>query len=196
MRSLSPIEKKIYEYIKKTVSERGYSPSIRDIQNELLIKSTSTVHFHLKHLEEYGYIYRENGKSRAIALNCDIDDLKNRIPVLGHIGNGTLPDPEKNFDGYIYFSVPQNYKRDEIFAIRISNTISKPECLRDGDTLIVSKSESFLDGDMVVALKNGNISIQKTYKDTKKQNADNILDSSDDISYKILGKVIASLRFY
>ena len=56
---LSPTSKKIYEYIKRTVSEKGYSPSVRDIKNELNIKSTSTVQLHIKRLEDAGYIYKE-----------------------------------------------------------------------------------------------------------------------------------------
>jgi len=71
MNSLSPVQKKIYEYIKKTVAEKGYSPSVREIKNELMIKSTSTVQLHLKRLEDAGYIYKEDGKAERSALTSN-----------------------------------------------------------------------------------------------------------------------------
>ena len=68
MHTLSKKEKEVYDYICATIEENGYSPSVRDIRDNLGIKSTSTVHSYLGKLEEKGYIRKEDGKSRTLTL--------------------------------------------------------------------------------------------------------------------------------
>ena len=52
MRELSKMQQKIYEYIAACIREQGYPPSVREIGEAVGLKSPSTVHFHLKRLEE------------------------------------------------------------------------------------------------------------------------------------------------
>lgn len=56
MTQLSTMQRKIYDYIVTCVREQGYPPSVREIGEAVGLKSPSTVHFHLKHLEEAGVI--------------------------------------------------------------------------------------------------------------------------------------------
>jgi len=190
MNSLPPLEKRIYDYIKKAISENGYSPSIRDIKNELAIKSTSTVHLHLKHLEEHGYIYKDDGKSRAIRIDITPGELKNKIPILGDIRKGSPLDADENFDGYFHFSVPAKYKEKKLFAIRLNGKIPRPEGFCDSDILIVSKEEAISEGDMIVTFKSESVSVQKH------QSIDALSEGFNFNDCEILGKVIASVRFY
>ena len=62
MKKLTAAENRVYEYIERFLTERGYAPSVRDICEELGYKSTSTVHLYLGRLEQMGYIEREDGK--------------------------------------------------------------------------------------------------------------------------------------
>ena len=59
-------EKAIFDYINETIRSEGYAPSVRDIQNAVGIKSTSTVHAYLNRLAEKGLIRKETGKSRTL----------------------------------------------------------------------------------------------------------------------------------
>ena len=68
MRKLKPQEQRVFDYVATSINENGYAPSVRDIQNALGFKSTSTVHMYLNRLEEFGLIRKEDGKSRAITL--------------------------------------------------------------------------------------------------------------------------------
>jgi len=68
MSDLSNMQKKIYAYIAACIREQGYPPSVREIGEAVGLKSPSTVHFHLKHLEEAGVIAKGAGKGRAITL--------------------------------------------------------------------------------------------------------------------------------
>ena len=94
MHTLSKKEKEVYDYICATIEENGYSPSVRDIRDNLGIKSTSTVHSYLGKLEEKGYIRKEDGKSRTLTLEGGVKSPKNknRIPILAHI-SPTHRDP-------------------------------------------------------------------------------------------------------
>ena len=56
MQKLTAMQQKIYDYIANAVRTQGYPPSVREIGEAVGLKSPSTVHFHIKHLEELGYI--------------------------------------------------------------------------------------------------------------------------------------------
>ena len=50
MKTLTPKQQKIYDYILDFTAEHGYPPSVREIGAAVGLKSPSTVHFHLKGL--------------------------------------------------------------------------------------------------------------------------------------------------
>ena len=69
MEKLTLKEKQIYDYICETIKREGFSPSVRDIQNALGIKSTSTVHTYIERLNDKGLIAKKHGKSRVFSLS-------------------------------------------------------------------------------------------------------------------------------
>ena len=60
MKPLTKSQQKVFDYIKEC-SEEGRVPSVREICEHTGLKSTSTVHLHLKSLEEKGLIERDKG---------------------------------------------------------------------------------------------------------------------------------------
>jgi repressor LexA len=72
-------QNRILEYIKKQVAEKGYPPSVREIGEAVGLKSTSTVHGHLKRLESKGLIKRDAMKPRAMELLIDNDASTNHM---------------------------------------------------------------------------------------------------------------------
>lgn len=68
MKELNANEKAVLTQIQKTIAEEGYAPSVRDLRDALGYKSTSTVQMYLDRLETYGYLRREEGKSRSLRL--------------------------------------------------------------------------------------------------------------------------------
>ena len=77
---------RIYAYLQTVIPEQGYAPSVREICQAVGLKSPSTVHFHLKRLQERGLIEKGDFKGRAIVLTQQAE--KNRIPILGHVAAG------------------------------------------------------------------------------------------------------------
>ena len=59
---------RIYEYLQEVIPAQGYAPSVREICAAVGLRSPSTVHFHLKRLQEQGLIEKGDFKGRAIVL--------------------------------------------------------------------------------------------------------------------------------
>lgn len=98
MQKLTAMQQKIYDYIANAVRTQGYPPSVREIGEAVGLKSPSTVHFHIKHLEELGYITKSGRKGRALTLterespaaiaaaSREPEAPAGRVPVLGGCG--------------------------------------------------------------------------------------------------------------
>lgn len=65
---LTAKQQRIYDYLRQTILEKGFPPSVREICAEVGLSSSSTVHAHLSSLEEKGYIRRDPSRPRAIEI--------------------------------------------------------------------------------------------------------------------------------
>ena len=65
---LSVRQQQVLDFIRATVSERGYPPSVREIGEALGLSSPSTVHSHLSGLVKAGMIRKDPTKPRAIEV--------------------------------------------------------------------------------------------------------------------------------
>ena len=68
MVKMTKMQQKIYDTIAEALQRQGYPPSVREIGEAVGLKSPSTVHFHLKHMEEMGVLTKGAGKGRALTL--------------------------------------------------------------------------------------------------------------------------------
>ena len=66
MKKISAKQQQILDYISSYSLEHGYPPSVREIGAEMGLRSPSTVHAHLKKLQEAGYLEPNEHKSRAL----------------------------------------------------------------------------------------------------------------------------------
>ena len=109
MAELSKSQQKILDFIRNSIQE-GISPSVREICAATDLKSTATVHSHLKALEEKGLIVRNQGSNRSIRLTNDNTAF---VPVLGKVTAGipilAIEDVE------CYIPISENVRRAESF---------------------------------------------------------------------------------
>ncbi len=115
MKKLSKMQQRVYDYIAESVRQNGYPPSVREIGEALDLRSPSTVHFHIKHLEELGYIEKGAGKGRAITLKGEAAAPKmqsvpveeeapaNKIPVVGNVAAGSPILAQECVEDYLTF---------------------------------------------------------------------------------------------
>lgn len=200
MRKLKPREQSVYDYITSSIIENGYAPSVRDIESALGFKSTSTVHMYISRLEEFGLIKKSDGKSRAITLCGFAAVEKNKIPVLGKVTAGTPILAEQNFNGYVDFAIEgKKYDQGNLFALKVSGVSMIEAGIMDGDYVIVNRCDYASNGDIVVALIEDEATVKTFYKEkghVRLQPENSALEPIIVKEMSILGRVIASVRFY
>ena len=115
MKTLSKSQSKILEYLREC-SDSGRVPSVREICDYTGLSSTSTVHHHLKALEEKGLIIREHGVNRCIQIAGE--EKSASVPVLGKVAAGIPITAIQDIEFYV--PVPEQLKRGrELFALRV-----------------------------------------------------------------------------
>src|SRR3954463_10057957 len=66
MQGLTARQQMVLDFIRQSISDRGYPPTLREIGARMGIRSTNGVNDHLRALERKGYLTREDMKSRAL----------------------------------------------------------------------------------------------------------------------------------
>lgn len=168
-------QSKVLDFIKYFLAQNDVPPSIRDIQDGVGIKSTSTVSNDLKKLELEGYIERSNLKSRSIKLLTENNYLEERksvertnedtldIPVLGNVAAGSPIYAEENIDDY--FPVPSYMaNKGDYFILRVKGDSMIEAGILEGDLILVKKTNVAEHGQIVVALIDDGATVKRLYK--------------------------------
>ncbi len=199
-------DERVLEYILKCIRENGYSPSVRDIQFSLGIKSTSTVHGSISRLEKQGRIRREQGKSRTLTVETvnfsgkKTGGKRKRLPILGRVTAGSPIFAEESIEGYIEFEIPERVARyDTYFALKVKGESMINAGILDGDIIIVRKTDYAENGKIVVAGIGDEATVKRFYKENGRyrlqpENSEMEPIIADDVY--IVGEVIASVRYY
>ncbi|MQG24017.1 MAG: repressor LexA [SAR202 cluster bacterium] len=211
MRNSKPLtdkQKDILNFIETYIEEFGYPPSIRDIQNNCDISSTSVVKYNLDRLQEKGLMNRDSEISRSISLTNSEKSQTIKVPVLGTITAGQpfpmVEDSRWDVDELESIDLPDNfsYIEDKIFALKVSGYSMVDALIGDGDTIILEKTNKALNGEMVAAKINSEneTTLKRIFiegNNTRLQPENPLMDSmyfpSKDVS--ILGKVVAVWRY-
>ena len=196
MAELSNMQRRIYEYIASCIREQGYPPSVREIGEAVGLKSPSTVHFHLKHLEEAGVIAKGAGKGRAITLT-EPPVPEDRVPIVGNVAAGSPILAEECIEDYLTFDT--GGCDGEYFALRVRGESMLNAGILPGDLVVVHRQQTVRSGEIVVAL----IGDEATVKRFSRKNGhiwllpENEAYSPIDGTYaEILGRVSAVVRRY
>ncbi|MEK7165219.1 MAG: hypothetical protein AAB874_00220, partial [Patescibacteria group bacterium] len=107
--TLYPRERQVLEFITQYCQRYGYAPTLKEIGEALGMHSVATVHEHVDHLRQKGYVNKLDGASRGIELTNDMyrrNEASNSVelPVLGFIAAGSPLEPYT--DPNFYLSVP------------------------------------------------------------------------------------------
>ena len=186
---------KIYEYLQRVIPEQGYAPSVREIGRAVGLKSPSTVHFHLKRLQEQGLIEKGDFKGRAIALTQRPG--QDRVPIVGSVAAGAPILAQECIEDYLTFDTQG--LSGEHFALRARGESMLNAGILPGDLVVVHRQQEVRSGEIVVALFEDEATV-KTYqrKDGHiwllPENPD--YEPIDGTHAQIIGKVVAVVRRY
>ena len=196
MAELSNMQKRIYEYIAACIQQQGYPPSVREIGEAVGLKSPSTVHFHLKHLEEAGMIEKGAGKGRAITLTAPAVP-EDKVPIVGNVAAGSPILAQECIEDYLTFDT--GGRSGEFFALRVRGESMLNAGILPGDLVVVQQQNTARNGEIVVAM----IEDEATVKTYSKQNGhiwllpeNDAYEPIDGTYAEILGKVAAVVRRY
>jgi repressor LexA len=157
---LTPLERRVYQYMIDFLAENTYQPSIREIAKKFRIKSTKTVSDLLHSLTSKGYIERDQSRSRGgRLLGYAAAGQTQPVPYYGRIHAGEpalLPD---NREGYI--TVDRRFlPSDDTFFMRVTGNSMVGRGILDGDYVMVSPSTRAKDGDVVAARIGGEATVK------------------------------------
>src|SRR2546428_2159211 len=120
MDDLTARQRRILEFIRATVRERGYPPTVREIGEAVGLTSSSSVHSQLANLERRGLLHKDPTKPRAIGLATDGQHPAEGtvVPLLGRIAAGMPLLAEENVEDYL--TVPVGFADGvDHFALRV-----------------------------------------------------------------------------
>jgi repressor LexA len=157
MKSLTPRQQAILDFIGAFLDENDYPPTIRDIQQELGISSTSVVDYNLKVLEERDCIRRNRNISRGIEVVGRAPQRSNvlAIPVIGQIAAGLpipVPGDLENSDAADIIELsPELASRSggELFALRVRGHSMVDALINDGDIVVLKPQLTCENGETV-----------------------------------------------
>ena len=209
--SLNKREKSILKFIEKSVEEKGYAPSVREIGKAVGLNSTATVHGYLARLQEDGYIKKENNKGRTLKLlknstgtSIDTQAKKNfytereliDVPLVGKITAGAPILAVENITDT--FPIPIDFVgNSDSFMLTVRGESMIEAGILDGDYILVRKQNNATNGEIIVALIEDEATVKTFYKEKdhiRLQPENSTMDPIIVPDCKVLGKVIGVFR--
>jgi repressor LexA len=202
MEDLTGRQREILDFIRTTVADRGYPPSVREIGDALGLRSPSTVHSHLSSLVRAGHLRRDPSKPRAIEVVDSGRHLHRSstrdVPLVGHIAAGMPILAEEQIEEVL--TLPTEFTgQGPVFLLRVRGDSMIDAGILDGDYVVVRSQNVAENGQIVAALIDDE---EATVKRFARRDGSIVL-TPENRNYEemvftegvqILGKVIAVLR--
>jgi repressor LexA len=215
-KSLSEKQLAILDVIQRSVSQRGYPPSMREIGDAVGLASLSSVTHQLNQLELSGYVRRDPNRPRAIEVLIELpqssDDVPAgdpdsfqtgasigdaaMVPLVGRIAAGIPIMAEQQIDEV--FPLPrQLVGKGELFMLKVIGESMIDAAILDGDWVVVRQQKTAENGEIVAAMLDNEATVKvfrqrdgHTWLLPRNSNFEPIVGDYAEI----LGKVVAVLR--
>ncbi len=164
--ALTRRQREIYDFIREFVGSNGYSPSLEEIGAHFGLSSVATVHKHVQHLVEKGFLKKAWNRSRSVEPVLDAsalltnpgasDDLLS-LPVLGTVAAGAPIEAIEDVGTGERLAVPPEMvpRPADSYLLRVRGESMIDEQIRDGDVVVVESRREARNGETVVALVQG-----------------------------------------
>ncbi|TFD69887.1 transcriptional repressor LexA [Cryobacterium gelidum] len=215
-KSLSQRQLAILDVIQRSVSSRGYPPSMREIGDAVGLASLSSVTHQLNQLELSGYLRRDPNRPRALEVLIEIprapEDVASSdqdsfhpgvqvgdaamVPLVGRIAAGIPITADQQIDEI--FPLPrQLVGQGELFMLKVVGESMIDAAICDGDWVVVRQQKTAENGEIVAAMLDNEATVKvlrkrdgHTWLLPRNSNFEPIVGDFADI----LGKVVAVLR--
>ena len=166
MQGLTQRQQMVLDFIRQSIVDRGYPPTLREIGARMGIRSTNGVNAHLRALERKGYLTREDMKSRALRPTNigsttngqavatepanDVDLVE--VLILGRVAAGLPLLAEEHVIDTVRVDRTLLRGGREVFGLKVHGDSMIDAGILNGDYIFVKKQISANRGDIVVAL--------------------------------------------
>lgn len=201
----------VLDSIERCIEKKGYGPTVREVCQDLGLSSPSTVHVHLKALEEKGLIKRDPLKSRSITLTYPFEATEQArepivlkpgfskmldLPLVGDVAAGSPIFAEENIIDTI--TLPTDIVGDSAaFLLSVRGDSMIEAGINNGDYVVVKEQPTANNGDIVVALIDDGATVKRFYKETdhiRLQPENSSMEPIITSDCSIAGKVVAVFR--
>lgn len=149
---LHPRRLKVLRFLARRAGAGEVPPSVREIAAEAGLKSSQTVHHHLRKLEAEGYLRRESG-ARMVRLTQKGWEAAGQIGLLGRIAAGRGLEAVATDEAYsLAAEMLASRSGRRRYLLRVVGQSMVGARIEDGDLLVVEEDEDPADGSVVVAL--------------------------------------------
>lgn len=214
MQGLTHRQQQVLDFIRESITDRGYPPTLREIGAHMGIRSTNGVNDHLRALERKGYLTREDMKSRAlrpmdmavdpepVTAEARADDNVIEIPILGRVAAGLPILADEHVIDTVHVTSDMLRGTRDVFGLRVSGDSMIDAGILNGDYIFVRRQQTANRGEIVVALINDEATVkfffpEKDYvrfQPANAQMAPILVRATDFRSTMILGIVIGVFR--
>ena len=143
---LTGAQNELYDWIKNYIQTYQHSPSIRQMMKAMGLKSPAPIQSRLKHLQEKGCIFWQEGKARTLQLT---EDIFKGVPIMGSVAAGglidTFDDVQEELD------INSVIDKKGVFALTVNGDSMIDACIADGDQVLMEPVNS------IYSIKNGSI---------------------------------------
>ena len=167
---LTKRQQAVLAVIRRSIAERGYPPSVREIGEEVGLTSPSSVAHQLRALEAKGVLRRDEHRPRALVVSgspapastesgVDLQPTAAFVPVLGAIAAGAPLLAEEAVESV--FPLPREIVGDgELFLLRVVGDSMVDAAICDGDWVVVRQQPTADDGEIVAAMIDGEATVK------------------------------------
>ncbi|MBP1771605.1 MAG: regulatory protein LexA [Holophagaceae bacterium] len=166
---LTKRQQAVLKFIRTFVQDEGRSPTLAEIAKGVGSSAVSTIHKHVQHLMDKGFLVRSHGKGNNLVVAAEVDAgsgshraLRSEprpesapstriFPFCGDVAAGSPILPESRA---LPIEVPNSIhrQRDELFVLRVRGDSMVDDAILDGDLVVLQRKGEYRNGDRVVAL--------------------------------------------
>jgi repressor LexA len=170
-KQLTRRQQTVIDTIRRWIRERGYPPTIRELGQQLGIKSLRGVTTHLDAIAKKGFLKRES-RARSISLSDVLAPFEHalRVPIVGRIRAGEPILAQEQVEGHLvvdggWLGAAQAEGSPLHFALKVKGDSMINAGILDGDYVIVRQQPAAEQNDIIVAVLGDEATVKRFVRD-------------------------------
>ena len=182
-----------YRYLCSYLQTYGRLPTVRELQAELKLSSTSLAQAILDRLETAGLIERDDRNRRRL-----VGGEEGSVPILGTIAAGRPLMAEEHIEGYLPID-PAVARGRTLFALKVRGESMIDAGILPGDTILLEQTATVSDGEIAAVWLEDAATVKRVYREKDRirlQPENKTMEPIYTPACDILGRVIGLVRSY